>query len=872
MDDTQLAEYYDKTKAKGAGAHYAKAGLGFATPGMAPQGRGLRPPSMDGNGQSSVAVSRPPLYADGTGTAAGASPSGPPQSLNTQGNPGQQPPVQIPPGPHPPFGARLPQGMQPPPGMPQHGHRPPFPPGMPQHFPGGPPPRMPGMPPMHMGPPPGYMPYGMPHQYGMHPMGMRPPPGMPPHGMPGPPGGFPGRPGGPPNSPAAQRPPGLRGSQPQQLPGPPRPVQHVGLPAAAAAPSSQPAAAPAEPASAAPWHVPLGPASADPAASVRAAIAAESKAEEEKAQKAKEASAWIAHKAADGQVYYYNTLTNESSWEKPKDYAGDVSKASAQLTPVSTQPVKGTDWSEVVCADGRKYYFNGSTQETSWTAPPEVKAVLGKKAQLPGSTTGISSAAAAHLARAQDIQTAAGNDHDASFSLEDIQPAKSRAAPPKKAPSIQKSIQELTQEFKDLLSEKGVTPFSRWEKELPKLITDPRYTAVGSLKERRLIFDDFCKTSADEHKRSKADRARKSREDFQVLLEEAAKAGTAEKDDEGKSFPSITAETTIGDLAEHWGSDPRWQACDEKLRAELLEAVAAPLRLAKAKAEKESETKKKAQETSYRELLKENKVAAGARWSKTKDSLAGDKRYKALARDQRERIFRQYVAEQEEAERAAAKERKERGEREREAHKKLARDTEEAEGRRRKAAAADAAANYRTLLSEWVKDPEASWADWRVRLAKDPQGRFNHEALDRRQAEAIFREHLGSLQKRIVDGYVALLEEVIRPLLPSQKPEGDEPDGPSALRRFPEAEKLLQEDPRFAKTPPQDREKFWRHFVEDIRLERDDPAAASRRGRVSLAGRTNKGRVQLKDDAGAVTDKAYEREYLAHDRKRIRRD
>lgn len=62
------------------------------------------------------------------------------------------------------------------------------------------------------------------------------------------------------------------------------------------------------------------------------------------------------------QVYYYNTLTNESSWEKPKDYAGDVSKASAQLTPVSTQPVKGTEWSEVVCADGRKYYFNGSTQ------------------------------------------------------------------------------------------------------------------------------------------------------------------------------------------------------------------------------------------------------------------------------------------------------------------------------------------------------------------------------------------------------------------------------------------------------------------------------------------------------------------------------
>ena len=80
------------------------------------------------------------------------------------------------------------------------------------------------------------------------------------------------------------------------------------------------------------------------------------------------------------------------------------------------------------------------------------------------------------------------------------------------------------------------------------------------------------------------------------------------------------------------------------------------------------------------------------------------------------------------AERAAAKERKEREEREQAAHKKLARDTEEAERRRRRAAAADAAGNYRTLLSESVKDPEASWADWRLRLAKDPQVSFPVQA------------------------------------------------------------------------------------------------------------------------------------------------
>jgi hypothetical protein len=61
--------------------------------------------------------------------------------------------------------------------------------------------------------------------------------------------------------------------------------------------------------------------------------------------------------------------------------------------------------------------------------------------------------------------------------------------------------------------------------------------------------------------------------------------------------------------------------------------------------------------------------------------------------------------------------------------------------------------------------------------------------------------------------------------------------------------------------------------VEDIILERDDPAAAAaRRGRLAGARPAAAGRKLLNDGEGAVTDKAYEREYLAHDRKRIRRD
>lgn len=42
-------------------------------------------------------------------------------------------------------------------------------------------------------------------------------------------------------------------------------------------------------------------------------------------------------------------------------------------------------------------------------------------------------------------------------------------------------------------------------------------------------------------------------------------------------------------------------------------------------------------------------------------------------------------------------------------------------GRRRKAAQEGAVANYRTLMNEMVKDPEAHWQDWRPRLERDPQ-------------------------------------------------------------------------------------------------------------------------------------------------------
>ena len=67
-----------------------------------------------------------------------------------------------------------------------------------------------------------------------------------------------------------------------------------------------------------------------------------------------------------------------------------------------------------------------------------------------------------------------------------------------------------------------VTPFSRWERELPKLVTDDRWRAVASMKQRRQLFDAFCKAAAEGHKRGRPARGRSAREGFGALLDEAA--------------------------------------------------------------------------------------------------------------------------------------------------------------------------------------------------------------------------------------------------------------------------------------------------------------------------------------------------------------
>ncbi|CAH1134769.1 unnamed protein product [Ceutorhynchus assimilis] len=81
-------------------------------------------------------------------------------------------------------------------------------------------------------------------------------------------------------------------------------------------------------------------------------------------------SEWTEHKAPDGRTYYYNNTTKQSSWQKP-----DCMKTPGELL-LSQCP-----WKEYTADNGKIYYHNVNTKESRWVIPPELEEIKEKVAE-----------------------------------------------------------------------------------------------------------------------------------------------------------------------------------------------------------------------------------------------------------------------------------------------------------------------------------------------------------------------------------------------------------------------------------------------------------------------------------------------------------
>ncbi|EEB06611.1 U1 snRNP-associated protein Usp104 [Schizosaccharomyces japonicus yFS275] len=85
-----------------------------------------------------------------------------------------------------------------------------------------------------------------------------------------------------------------------------------------------------------------------------------------------EGSNWQQVKTDDGRVYYYNSQTQESVWEKPEELMDPLEKKLSKLS-----------WKEYVTAEGRKYWYNVDTKQSVWEIPDEYRALLDEQHEAP---------------------------------------------------------------------------------------------------------------------------------------------------------------------------------------------------------------------------------------------------------------------------------------------------------------------------------------------------------------------------------------------------------------------------------------------------------------------------------------------------------
>ncbi|XP_014404096.1 PREDICTED: pre-mRNA-processing factor 40 homolog B isoform X4 [Myotis brandtii] len=260
---------------------------------------------------------------------------------------------------------------------------------------------------------------------------------------------------------------------------------------------------------------------------------------------------WSEHVAPDGRIYYYNADDKQSVWEKPS-----VLKSKAELL-LSQSP-----WKEYKSDTGKPYYYNNQSKESRWTRPKDLddlealvkQEAVGKQQQQPQTLQTQPPQPQPEPPPAPpgptplpmsllEPEPGGNEDCDVSDAVQPLEqgflqqpeegPSSSAAQhqPPQQEEEESKlepersglswsNREKAKQAFKELLRDKAVPSNASWEQAMKMVVTDPRYSALPKLSEKKQAFNAYKAQREKEEKEEARLRAKEAKQTLQHFLEQ----------------------------------------------------------------------------------------------------------------------------------------------------------------------------------------------------------------------------------------------------------------------------------------------------------------------------------------------------------------
>ncbi|KII94772.1 hypothetical protein PLICRDRAFT_99110 [Plicaturopsis crispa FD-325 SS-3] len=556
---------------------------------------------------------------------------------------------------------------------------------------------------------------------------------------------------------------------------------------------------------------------------------------------------WSEHRGPNGQMYYYNAQTQESTYIRPLPAfpIAQPQPAKKKEKPIAKTPIPGTEWLRVKTTEGNVFYTHKAKKESVWTVPDEIKEALETLEQSEAEEQRLASEKQAEQARraeqerlleverikaevqdmvkrkAEDVpldevvvskkarveevpdedadggeeseeseeeeewqreaaaQLAAEAEEEKKRQEEEArrekQAAEEEARKAKMAQldmpaRVDLSLEEAKALFKTLLREKDINPLHPWDTSLPLFVSDPRYVLLPSVSSRKEAFDEYCR-----------DRARELRQS--TVKKDTEAANPKDAYDKLLKAEVTSTRTSWNDFRRAWKKDRRfygWGRDDKERERRFRDYI-------KELGEKKRAAAQKAEADFFSLLREKGSVELDSVWKDVKRKLSSDPRYDAVGSSSlREELFKTFLkalstsavpadpaasAEKlsgdamtvgevdDDAERERRRrEKKERAVREREEKVKAQRGQLEADiGRSRMGLnKEEGEREFRTMLTDAVRDPRMTWDAALPQLKTDP--RFTNSPLHVNQQLHLFHDHVGQLRAKHLQSLHALFE------------------------------------------------------------------------------------------------------------------